>query len=146
MPLSVLCIMFLLNSIYFILAAYLVVESLRVKKWPSVVGRVISSRWEPGTTDEAISVHITYSYSVEEQTYIGDRVCVGGAVYLRLRTALATVARYPRGATVVHYDPLNPRNSILDTRIPWILVLILSAFGLSGVGMLGWKIVSSGML
>ena len=74
---------------------------------------------------------VEYSYRVGTRDYHGARIAFGPAVSGPRALADATVARYPTGTSVtVHYDPSNPSQSTLETRIAfaWISLVVTAAF------------------
>jgi hypothetical protein len=109
-------------------------------RWPTAVGTVLTSRAESrrelvsrgqGQTVVVWSPLVEYSYHVGTRDYHGARIAFGPAVSGPRELAEATVARYPAGTSVtVHYDPANPSQSTLETRIAfaWISLVVTAAF------------------
>ena len=109
-------------------------------RWPTAAGTVISSRAESrrelvprgqGRTVVMWSPLVEYSYRVGTRDYHGARVAFGPDVSGPRELADATVARYPAGTPVtVHYDPSNPSQATLETRIAfaWPSLVITLAF------------------
>lgn len=101
------------------------IEMRRARRWPSVMGRIVSSA--PGFAltrvdnremprNERIA-NISYAFEVAGRTYQGKRVT------LAEKTAESEVAdllaRYPVGKIVtVFYDPADPSNAVLDREMP----------------------------
>jgi hypothetical protein len=100
-----------------------VAESRRASAWPQAGGRILRSGIETRhhDTDEGTSVSqvpaIEYEFSVGGVRYVGIRVGIGER---EDGTELAAMLqRYPVGATVmVHYDPKDPKNCVLEPKLP----------------------------
>jgi hypothetical protein len=115
-------------------------SALSARRWPTATGTVLTSRAESrrelvargqGQTVVMWSPLVEYSYRVGTRDYHGARVAFGPAVSGPRGLADATVARYPAGTSVtVHYDPSNPSQSTLETRIAfaWPSLVITVAF------------------
>ena len=96
--------------------------SLRSAAWPSVTGVVRASEVEtsiqrrssgPNRTSYLFSLR--YEYTVDSQTYEGDRIRFGGYGDGTREFADAAVARFPVGAEVtVYYDPDDPGEAVLE--------------------------------
>lgn len=94
--------------------------------WPTTEGQITVSRVEKnearkgGATYTAV---ITYQYSLDGQTFEGDRVWFGDdySVSNAFASAFrAAVRRYPVGKAVkVHYDPDEPGDSVLEPGPTW---------------------------
>lgn len=95
--------------------------------WPTAEGQITVSRVE--RTNEAgkgkanYTAVITYQYSLDGQTFEGDRVWFGDdySVSNEFASAFrAAVHRYPVGQAVkVHYDPAEPGESVLEPGPTW---------------------------
>lgn len=101
------------------------IELRRVRRWPSVMGRIESSR--PGFALSRMDDHemprneriadIRYTFEVAGRSFQGKRVT------LAEKTAESEVAgllaRYPTGKIVtVFYDPADPTNAVLEREMP----------------------------
>jgi hypothetical protein len=111
-------------------AAYKTLQVRAARDWPSTAGRVMTSnseareikvidasrenghRFEPRNF-----ANIAYEYSVSGQTLSNNRVSIGED---RGNFQVAeTIARYPVGAVVtVYYNPLHPRDAVLERDLP----------------------------
>jgi hypothetical protein len=86
------------------------------KRWPTTGGLVVSSSVKITESHGGLAYtpKVAYSYTVDSQSYIGDRIWSQEFADISER-AHATAARYLVGAPVtVHYDPSAPRNSLLE--------------------------------
>jgi hypothetical protein len=105
-------------------------ETLKVARWPSVVGKVIASGVksrkkqpsDPGydfnDTEISNQPRVVYEYKVGNRKYLCERITIkertGG------EELEAILARYPVGASVtVYYDPKKPQSALLERDIPW---------------------------
>ena len=113
--------------------------------WPQTVGHIVSSRVEnyrqrvggarTGSLVTFYEAVVEYDYSVSGSTYHSTRLSFGGKTAGSQQQAEAAAARHPEGSQVmVHYDPKNPSDAVLDVRIAqgvlWIVVAI-AFFGLA---------------
>jgi len=106
--------------------------------WPTVTGRVLSARVErtvsrstSGTRDYRYRASVSYRYSVEGESYSGDRVSFLTDYYDSAEAAGATIARFASGNEVmVRYKPGEPGEAVLESNYGWgsYLPLGLSAF------------------
>jgi Protein of unknown function (DUF3592) len=78
---------------------------------------------------------VTYTYEVDGRRYAGDRLTMGATVSASFPGfARRIAARYPVGGTVdVHYNPLDPGESVLRPRsvlhhLLWMIAAALFAF------------------
>jgi hypothetical protein len=117
-------------------AFILIVMAVRASAWPVTRGRIVSagvdriSSLDADSTDR-FKPSITYAYEVNGRRYGGGRVTVAipfgsNVSWLSRRT----LAKYPVGTDVdVHYNPKNPRESVLH---PWsghvVRLLIAAGF------------------
>ena len=88
-------------------------------KWPSVPGTITSSQLVTGGTIRSrwYKAHVTYTFSVNGQTYTGDKVVFGDARSGNQPQEQAVVSRYTAGAPVeVFYDPLQPQQAVLQRK------------------------------
>jgi hypothetical protein len=78
---------------------------------------------------------IEYSYRVDGREYHSTQIAFGGKLAGSEELAQAKAARYPQGAdVVVHYDPKNPSNAVLDAKVAYakpLLVVALVFFALA---------------
>ena len=113
--------------------------------WPQTAGRIVSSTVEhyrqrvggarTGSLVTFYEAVVEYDYSVNGRAYHSTRLSFGGKTAGSQQRAEAAAARYPEGSQVmVHYDPKNPSNAVLEVRIAqgvmWIVVAI-AFFGLA---------------
>ena len=111
-------------------AAYKTLQVRAISDWPSTPGQVVTSNSEVreikvlddsrenGHRFESRNfANIAYEYSVSGQTLSNNRVNIGED---RGNFQVAeTIARYPVGAVVtVYYNPLHPREAVLERDLP----------------------------
>ena len=74
---------------------------------------------------------VSYCYNVNNQEFVAGRTRFGDWLQLSWSTPAARVVRrYPRGSTVlVHYDPSDPKEAVLEPGASWYVGGAL-AFGL----------------
>lgn len=98
-------------------------KALLSEDWPAVDGLVISSTLQEYAhleSEKGRAVHIyepqvTYQYSVDAQPFSSNRISAGVSRFDK-RTAEKILKRYPPGTKVhVHYNPLEPQESVLET-------------------------------
>ena len=95
------------------------------ESWPTAPGLITGSDLQAFSSyDSNSSVHsstnyaptVQYVYSVMDRTYTGYQLAFGNVQY-DYATAARKIARYPQGMqVVVHYDPSDPANAVLETR------------------------------
>jgi hypothetical protein len=113
--------------------------------WQQTAGHIVSSSVEhyrqrvggarTGSLVTFYEAVVEYAYSVNGHDYHSTRLSFGGKMAGSKQRAEAAAARYPEGSQVmVHYDPKNPANAVLEVRIAqgvmWIVVAI-AFFGLA---------------
>lgn len=100
------------------------------KTWPSVMGKVEGSVvYKNGESDSGnpmYSYEIQVSYIVENQSYSTKRVTFGGTMRTTSkRSVQKKVDAYSKGSSVpVYYNPEDPGDSVLETKLPLSLLLI----------------------
>jgi hypothetical protein len=104
-------------------ALVLVVMAVRASTWPVTRGRIDGAGVDTITSIDAdysdrFKPFITYVYEVNGRQYRGGRVTVAIPFASRISwLSRRTLAKYPVGTQVdVHYNPKNPRESVLH---PW---------------------------
>jgi hypothetical protein len=115
-------------------------EAAQASAWPQIAGRIVSSSVEhyrqrvggarTGTLTTFYEAVVEYAYSVNGRDYHGTRLSFGARAAGSQAFAEAQAARYPEGSQVmVHYDPKNPSNAVLDLKIaygvPFIVVALV---------------------
>ncbi len=128
-------------------AVFKAFEIRRARRWPSVPGRIVSSRRmvESGRdkpeglhVDREIA-HVEFEYEVAGVLYASRRITTGERVAGDDIEPL--LARYPAGAAVtVHYDPKEPANGIVERDAPegmlrGCLVVLALGVGLTAFAM-----------
>ena len=113
--------------------------------WPSVTGKVleaeVSSHTETdseGESVEAYAPRVVYEYVVNGVAYRGNRLAIGPVATSRSRhSAEQEVARYPLGGEVqVFYNPQNPAEAVLQTRLQAGKVMLILGIIFLGLGVL----------
>jgi hypothetical protein len=78
---------------------------------------------------------VEYSYEAKGRNYHSTQLAFGPKVSGGQGPAEAKAAQYrPGSSVVVHYDPKNPSNAVLETKVAFgwfVLVLALIFFGLA---------------
>ena len=115
--------------------------SKQAANWPSVRGRIVSSRVEEyqeridGTLRTSYRPAIEFSYAVRGREWRSTQIKAGLEMSGTRASAEKIVAKYPEGGEVeVHYDPANPSNAALEnpTGATWVLLLAaLACFALA---------------
>ncbi len=134
---------------------YFIALGNAARSWPRVEGRVISTRIRidyptagtQGTRSQRQRLRqfypsITYSWTVEGQSYTGSRYQLGTTheKYDERQEAVKAAARFPAGAPIpVYYEPGNPSQAVLDPRtsagvyVPLPLGLLILGLGWLGL-------------
>jgi hypothetical protein len=97
-------------------------KAAAARGWPTVPGTVIDSRLIASETARLGTIYragVTYRYEVNGQTYTNDLLAVGAKNHGGNRgPAERDLAKYPVGQQVqVHYNPQEPTQSMLETRV-----------------------------
>lgn len=99
--------------------------------WPTAPGKVVESRVESyekrddGKLSTSHAPLVEYVYQVHGREYRNRQIRLGMTVEGSEMFAQKTLARYPKGASViVHYDPANASNAALEGPggYPWIML------------------------
>jgi hypothetical protein len=114
-------------------------QAAEASSWQQTAGRVVSSTVEhyrqrvggarSGSLVTFYEAVVEYVYSVNRHDYHNTRLSFGGKTAGSQQLAEVVAARYPEGSQVmVHYDPKNPSDAVLDVRIAqgvmWIVIAI----------------------
>lgn len=118
----------------------------RSRRWPSTVGRVISSRviYDAYRLPRRYAVPgVEYEYTVDGTVWRGRRVRFGGWLNTNPEDAGVVAMRYKEGSPVsVRYDPRNPRRSTLERRmsrlVQFLLVICLLQMAAIAGALVGW--------
>jgi hypothetical protein len=115
-------------------------QTAQAARWPTVTGRIVSSGVESYTTRvggrggnratyfEAV---VEYSYKVKDREYHSTKVAFGANVAGGQGPAEERAARYrPQSDVAVHYDPTNPSNAVLETKVAvgWLMLALAMVF------------------
>jgi Protein of unknown function (DUF3592) len=114
-------------------------------RWPQTMGRIVSSTVEHyrqrvggARTGNLVTFYeavVEYSYDVGGRNYHSTRLSFGAKAAGSQALAEEKAARYPAGSQVmVHYDPVNPANAVLDLKVAHgvtSLAVALVFFGLA---------------
>ena len=123
---------------FFVLAGRQIALVFRARGWPTTRGKITLSLVlnRSDADSDSYAVNIAYEYTVSGQTFIGNGPRVGFGTGSR-RAAERLCKKYPQGSRVtVHYDPTNPRRSVVETGISMSVVmnlLIAILFTASGI-------------
>ena len=143
---------FLPGMAFFILGGLMLVAMLWMARrqvaeasgWPATGGRIVKSGVEhyrkrvggaqSGTLTTFYEPVVEYSYRVNDHEYHSTQVCFGGKSASSQAIAEAAAARYPMGNLVlVHYDPKNPSNAVLELKVALGVPLVVVAFAFFGL-------------
>jgi len=132
-------VLFLLNAIFLTIIFFIRRRMATVRRWPSTLGTVMTSRLETRSTSDGYTDYpfVQYSYQIGEQTYQGMKLAPGPEV--GGTGAGKVVAKYPAGAQVmIFYNPQNPSEAVLETKAPglWIMWLLLTVFDVTLCGVI----------
>lgn len=127
LPWFVFALLLLPLGLILVAAVYKSLEVRAAREWPSTAGKVVISNSEVrevGVIEEhghhsepRNFANIVYEYTVNGQTLRNNRVSIGED---RGNFQIAeTIARYPVGTVVtVFYNPLHPREAVLERDLP----------------------------
>ncbi len=112
--------------------------------WPQTSGRIVASIVEhyrqrvggarTGTLVTFYEPVIECSYRVADRDYHSTQLSFGGKAAGSQELAEARAARYPLGGqVVVHYDPKNPANAVLDLKVAYGVPLLAAAIVFLGL-------------
>ena len=123
---NIICFVGILFILHFV---YLFILSRNTKKWLSIEGKINKSKLEITNQDigNDMSVshkaNIEYQYVISENTYYSERVFIGD--YIRrnfFRSVEPIVDKYAKDKKVlVYYNPNNPKRSVLETGIHFVI-------------------------
>lgn len=89
--------------------------------WPTVPGKVVSSEVQTlrsgggGPNDLSFEPNVVYSYTVDGQTFSGNKVNFSAFRSTNKAAPQKTVDRYLPGTEVtVHYNPKKPQEAVLE--------------------------------
>ncbi|MEM7397184.1 MAG: DUF3592 domain-containing protein, partial [Verrucomicrobiota bacterium] len=115
---------------------YGLVLGLASKGWPSTEARILQSTVELRTTgtgsDRRSAYHalVTYEFTLDGETYQGDRISTADIGRGRSTHARRIVKRYPKGSiATVSYQTGNPSRCLLEPGLRW------QAFMMPSVGL-----------
>ncbi|AKQ68302.1 hypothetical protein A176_005214 [Myxococcus hansupus] len=109
--------------------------------WPTVQGTITRSEVETVRSNKSISYRplVAYTYSVDGQTYEGNKHRISSWSGGELEAAEAMVARYPIGASIpVYYRPSQPSTATLLPGLgnaELFLLMILLPFNLAALAL-----------
>ena len=141
---------FIFSAVFLIAGLACVIANLVQRKrakeaetWPTVPGVVTSSGLQEERSydsDSGTSINykpvVQYTYTIMGQTFTGDQLSFGNVNYDH-RTATKKITPYPQGAQVmVHYDPDNPLNAVLETKAAGSVVFMIVGIVFMLIGIL----------
>jgi uncharacterized protein DUF3592 len=120
------------------------IKGARTRRWPSAHGVITTSRLEPDYRSRSgtqfYRVVIYYHFSPASTSQVGHRVSIGDhGGGLSIEEAQCRARRYAEGVAVeVHYDPLDPTETVLETGISGkvVIVMIVGLLTLGAAGLL----------
>lgn len=116
-------------------------NSADIENWPSIEGIIESGHVSTDTDDDGdtdYTPNITYSYSVDNQRYTGNRITYFSKSYNSSSDAQAVLNRYPiRTEVMVYYDPDKHSRAVLepnpDDTTPFLMMGFGAIFGVVGL-------------
>ena len=113
-------------------------QATEASGWPQTSGRIVASTVEnyrqrvggarTGTLVTFYQPVVEYAYRVADHDYHSTQLSFGGKAAGSQEIAEAKAARYPLGSeVVVHYDPKNPSNAVLDLKVAYGVPLLVIA-------------------
>ena len=128
-------------------ALVLIVMAMRASTWPTTRGRIVCagvdriSSYDADSSDR-FKPSITYVYEVNGRQYRGGRVTVAIPFSSNISwLSRRTLAKYPEGTHVdVHYNPKNPRESVLH---PWSAGHAVRLLIATGLIALAWALAAA---
>ena len=129
---------------FFFIACRQIQIAFSSKRWPTTAGKITASDFwsDSGAGPTKYAVSIGYEYIVAGHTFIGTepRIGLNNARTGSRRAAQGLCRKYPVGSRVaVHYDPNDPRRSVVETgmSIPVVLNLLVAiVFTVGGTSMI----------
>jgi Protein of unknown function (DUF3592) len=110
-------------SAMFLLTLWQLLTALESRKWPAAPGVVTNARIKEDRSDNGTVYwpEVWYRFTVNGEERTGNRAFYGGSTTRAFAWTL--VRKYPIGTAVqVHYDPDNPKESVLEPGVQWPLV------------------------
>ena len=111
-------------------------------KWPSVKGTIKkcepirSSSNEKNRHSTVYHARVIYEFTVDGKTFTGDQYSYGEPTQGSYSSADSAKKQFPQGTGIkVHYDPADPRESVLEAGIIWSKSLGWLVVGLILVGL-----------
>jgi len=98
-----------------------------------------------GSSSTNYNPQVTYQYTVNNQVFTGGRLGFGAVSY-DYGTASRKLSPYPPGAPViVHYNPQNPMDAVLEPKATgsWLIILIAVIITVIGIVMLMTQLLKS---
>lgn len=115
------------GALLIVIGGITMANELDALRWSAATGRVLSSAVTSDTsrrvhaasgrrvTQTRYTAHVTYTYAVDGQEFVGTRVTTADVDHLVESEAAAIVARYPTGTeTNVYYDPNDASAAVLE--------------------------------
>ncbi len=126
------------------------------EKWPTAQGTITAARIDQerrvqrtqgGTrTSTTYAPAVEYTYQVNGTAFQGKRLSTGGTMSYDYNTAQRIISRYQPGQpALIHYDPADPAQAVLETRAAGSLLLFIlgGLFLVLGLGIGGVTTVMS---
>ena len=123
-------------------------EGTVTRSWTETVTREVNPGDSSGPTTTRINVRVNYRYVVGGTAHSGDRVTFFPSTMSHGFAQLARehCDRYSAGTALdVRYDPRNPSDAVIETRIPrpsCLAVGLAAVFLMAGLVDLIWLLVS----
>lgn len=89
------------------------VRSRRAARWPTVRGEVVvRTVTQDGASEPRYEPLVSYRFHVGERLFVGSHTLASRESHAEAEAALAGYRK--GGAVLVHYNPANPKESMLD--------------------------------
>ena len=133
---------------------FMTVRTLETRNWPSVSGRITTSRLhsyisrssDNSSSTRMYTTRISYRFHVKNKAYVGKTLSYGEYSSSSPSHAKGILKKYPVGAKVtVFYNPANPDKAVLEPGklgilpIFWVCALVFLGLGIWGVFIKGRK-------
>lgn len=120
-------------------------EISEARGWPSTEGRIeasevaVRSEQRVRSTRHHYSPRVRYRYTVNGQSFVGDRIWLSGERELDAVEAGRVVRSYPVGSAVqVFYAPDDPGRATLRAAVDPLPLIMWFAFGCGFLGLGAW--------
>jgi hypothetical protein len=113
----------------------MVLQAESTRDWPTAPGKIVTAEIRPGDAATNGRAAIRFEYAIRGSIYRSEQYRTGAGQIVPRDAAEAVIQKYPVGTgVVVHYDPANPSNSVVEQGDPTLgYVICATAVLLLGV-------------